>query len=99
MAETTLHILYLRPEAMDDRWSYLHRFFHPGTLEHNKRPVITCASLDMTHHVFLSLRAKNFAGKGTKTIHLRYDFVDAILEVSSHKSQLGFVDPTSILGE
>ncbi len=43
------------------------------------------------HVIYLhSEAAKNFRDKGTKTIYLRYNLVDAILEVASHKNQLGF---------
>ena len=86
------HLVYLRPDATDVRWSFLHCFFHPGMLEHDKQAVIFCTSLDMTHHIFLALRAKNFSEKGTKAIHLPYSLVDGMLELSSHQSQLGFGD-------
>ena len=88
-----LHILYLNPEVLGNRWSHLHRFLHPGSLEAEGWLALTCAELDMSEHTFLSCRAKNFGAGGSAKLYLRYDLVDSILEVVSHTSRPGFLHP------
>lgn len=88
-----LHILYLNPRALEDRWAHLHRFLRPGSREEAGWLSLTCAELDMTAHTFLSCKPKNWEGGKAPTLYLRYDLVDSILEVVSHTSQPGFVRP------
>ena len=91
MATTAYHIIYLNPEVKDARWSHLHRFIHPGSAEQAGWTSLVCTDLDISHGLFLSCKAKNYSGRGPKTILLRYGLVDSIVEVASHTSQPGFV--------
>lgn len=100
MSVASYHFIYLCPEVLEPRWSYLHRFLHPGCYQHDKQNMVFCGNLDLTHHVFLSARAKDWIGEqGAKTVLLPYNLVDAILEVVSHKNPLGFVDLKKALEE
>lgn len=100
MSVATYHFIYLRPEVREPRWSYLHCFLHPGSYQHDKQSLVFCGNLDLSHHIFLSARAKVWAGEqGAKIVLLPYSLVDAILEVVSHKNQFGFVDLKKALEE
>ena len=91
MRDKSLYIVYLNPAVTDDRWSTLHRFFHPGILDHDKRTAIVCFSLDISHHVFLSAKVRDFSTDKNKKVHLPYNLVDVIIELETHKDQLGFL--------
>ena len=92
-----VHFVYLAPEATGPEWKQIHCFLHPEALEQDQQPMLVCRDLDMSHHAFVSLRAKDWAeSKGTWLLLLRYDLVASILEVRSHTNQLGFVDLKAI---
>ncbi len=99
MRSFTLHFVYLSPCSLDARWAHLHRFFHPGSREHNQQALIVGADLDIAHHPYLSIRARDWEGVGSRTLLLRHDLVDSILEIQSHTSQLGFVDLSAVREE
>jgi len=99
MDNKSYHIIYLNPAIEDERFSHLHRFLHPGNRNKTGWKSLLCSNLDTSHHTFLSCVAKNYSGSTPKRILLRYDLVDSILEVASHKRQLGFVDPEESLEE
>jgi hypothetical protein len=86
-----LHILYLNPLVLEDRWAHLHRFLHPGNKDEAGWLSMTCAELNMAAHTFLSCKAKNWDGGESSTLHLRYDLVDSILEVASQTTPPGFL--------
>jgi hypothetical protein len=83
----------MSPAVLEERWSHLHRFLHPGSREQAGWLAMACAELDISDHKFLSCRAKNFGPGGSVKLLLRYDLVDSILEVVSHTTQLGFLRP------
>lgn len=95
----TLHFVYLRPEAQGARGRHLHRFFHPKSLEKDQQALIVCSSLELSHPVFARLRARDFSEKGSRSILLRYEFVDSMLEVRANTGQLGLVDIETIRDE
>lgn len=100
MSVSSYHFIYLNQDVREPRWSYLHRFLHPGSYRHDSQNMVFCGNLDLSHHVFLSARAKDWTGgQGAMTVLLPYNLVDAILEVVSHKNQLGFVDLKKALEE
>ena len=88
-----LWVLYMSSVVLEERWSHLHRFLHPGSREQTGWLSVTCAELDISDHKFLSCTAKNWGPGGPAKLYLRYDLVDSILEVVSHTSPLGFLRP------
>ena len=100
MSIASYHFIYLHPNVRDQRWSYLHRFLHPGSYQYDRQNMVFCGNLDLSHHIFLSARVKDWTGEqDAKIVLLPYSLVDAILEVASHKNQLGFVDLKKALEE
>lgn len=93
MATQIYHLLYLHPGVEDAQWSHLHRFVHPGSRSDPGWKSMLCTNLDLSHHVFLSCKAKSYSGGGPKAVSLRYDLVLSIVEVGSHTIKAGFVDP------
>ncbi len=81
-----LHVIYINPAVLEDRWAHLHRFLHPVIKEQTGWLAITCTELIMDDHTFISCRAKNWGTGGNARLHLRYDLVDSILEVVSKTS-------------
>ena len=92
----TVHFVYLSPCVLDDRWSHLHRFLHPGSRSHASQALIIGVDLDIAHHPYLSIRARDWAGTAGRVLLLRHDLVDSILEIQSHTNQLGFVDLSAV---
>ena len=91
MADKFIYIIYLHPDVKDERWAFLHRFFHPGIREHDKKTALMCFSLDTSHHVFLMLKVRDFSTDKNKKIYVPYTIVDSIIELAAPKSQLGFL--------
>ena len=93
MANKSIYIIYLYPEASNERWSYLHRFFHPGILSQDKKNALVGISLGTSYNTFLSVRVRDFStGKG-KNIHIHPVIVDAMIEIPEQSNQLGFLHP------
>ena len=99
MRSFTVHFVYLSPDALEARWTHLHRFLHPGSREHDQQALIVGADLDIAHHPYLSIRARDWEGTGGRILLLRHDLVDSILEIRSHTNQLGFVDLSAVREE
>jgi hypothetical protein len=99
MSTASYHFIYLSPEVRDVRWSSLHRFLHPGSYSRDQQNMVLCSDLDMSHHIFLTATLKDWTGDKSKMVFLRYDLVDAILELVSHKNPLGFASPEKPLDE
>ena len=90
MANKSIYIIYLHPNVMDERWSFLHRFFHPGIRENDKKYALIGFSLDMSHHAFLSANIRDFSSGENNKIHIPYIIV-SMIEIPFHKNQLGFL--------
>jgi len=95
----TIHFAYLSPCVFEARWAHLHRFLHPGSRKHDNQALIVGADLDIAHHPYLSIRARDWEGTGGRVLLLRHDLVDSILEIQSHTNQLGFVDLSAVREE
>jgi hypothetical protein len=68
----------------------LHRFFHPGTLEHDGKASLTSFHTDTTHYAFLAAKVRDFSNGGNRLIHIPYSMVDAMIELPFEGSQIGF---------
>jgi hypothetical protein len=98
--KVTLHFVYLVPEVKGPKWEHLHRFLNPGAMEHDQQALLICRDLDISHHVFVSLRTKDWkASIGGQVLLLRYDLVASVLEVRSRTNPLGFVDLDAVREE
>jgi hypothetical protein len=86
------YIIYLRDFAESEEWSHIHRFILRGGHSEPGWKGILCTDIDLSHHVFLSCKAKDNEDAGAKNIFLRYDLVASIVELASHNNLLGFVD-------
>ena len=87
MIDKSTYIIYLRPEVAGEQWSFIHRFFHPGILEHDKKCAFVAFSLHTSHHTFLSATVREFPTGKNKTIHIPYSMVVAMVEVPFRKNQ------------
>jgi hypothetical protein len=91
MTAKSIYIVYLCPDITNERWSNLHRFFHPGILEHDKKNALVCFSLDTSYHGLLVATARDFSTDKNKKIHFLYSMVDSIIEVSFPRTPIGFL--------
>ncbi len=86
-----MYIIYLHPEVKDERWSFLHRFFHPGILEHDKNIAFVGVLQGNSHHVFLEIRTRDFSEKKSLTIHIPPSLVAAMIEIPmENNDRMGF---------
>ncbi len=93
MQKKSTYIIYLHPSVANDDWAFLHRFFHPGILNHDKKQALVGFLLGTSHHYFLSVTARNFSNKGSnRRIHVPYGMILAMIELPQ-KFQLGFLPP------
>jgi hypothetical protein len=98
--QVTLHFVYLVPEVKSQKWEHLHRFLNPGAMEHDQQVMLICRDLDISHHIFVSLRARDWTvPSGGQVLLLRYDLVALALEVRSRTNPLGFVDLDAVREE
>lgn len=95
----SIYIIYLYSEASHDRWSYLHRFFHPGILEQDKKNALVGFSLGTSYNTFLSVRVRDFSTGKNKKIHIRPAIVDAMIEIPEQRNQVGFLQPSEYHGK
>jgi hypothetical protein len=86
----TYHFIYCRPEILEARWSHLHRFVRPSSRDEIGWVCILGANLDISHHTFASLRAKDWTAKGSQMLSIRYDLIESLLQVGSHQTVIGF---------
>jgi len=94
MEKKSTYIIYLHPSVADNQWSFLHRFFHPGIRDNDKKYALVGYSLNTSHYALLSVTVCNFLKKGSnRRIHIPYNLVATMIEIPVHKNQLGFVDP------
>lgn len=93
------HFIYLHPEIKDSRWSFLHQFIHPYTQRTDDINMVICTDLNLHHHAFLTATLKDWSGGKAKSVHLKYNLVDAILEIQCRKNPLGFLDSETPLDE
>jgi hypothetical protein len=96
MPDKSAYIIYLYPSAADDQWAFLHRFFHPGIRSHDKKCALLGSSIDNLYHTFLSVTVRDFSAGKSKRIHIPFSIISAMIEIPSHKSQLGFLDPSKL---
>jgi hypothetical protein len=99
MSKKSYHFIHLHPEAKEQRWKSLNRFFHPGSLTHDDQATIVGTNLNLSHHAFIYIEAIQFKDRGTKPVHIPYSLVASILEVVSHETVVGFIDPSKPLEE
>lgn len=99
MANKSIYIIYLHPDVMNERWSFLHRFFHPGIQEHDKKIALVCFSWNISHHFFLSANTRDFSTGKNKKIHIPYTIVETVIELPSYKNQLGFLCSKELLNK
>ena len=93
MATFAVNFVYLSPAVLSDpAWRHLHRFLQPGSRDKDQQALIVGRDLDIHQHPYLSIRAKDWESAGAKQVLIRHDVVASILEVSSHTTQVGFVD-------
>ena len=50
----------------------------------------------MSHHVFASMRARDWIEPARRLIFLRYELIESIQEIRSVKGPIGFVDMTEV---
>ena len=91
MSEFTVHFVFLHQVAGEQTWSYLNDYFHPGAIKHEEQIMIVGKELDLSHHVFTKLSAKNWLTKKVETIYLPYSLISGIKEIISKQKSFGFL--------
>lgn len=65
MKSSDIYFIYLLPRVLaEPAWKHLERFFHVPTLENEKQALMVGCELDLHHHPYLSIRAKDWGGLG-----------------------------------
>lgn len=90
MKASTTFIVYLNTSVICERYSYLHRFLHPGILEEDKKAALLCFSMDNSYHALLSLKVRDFSVGKNSMIHIPGAIVDAIIEIPAAQNKFGF---------
>lgn len=90
MKKAPMFIMYLHPEVKEERWSFLHRFFHPGISEHDKKIAFVGVLLGNSHHVFLETKVRDFSEGKSKVIHIPHNLIAAMVEIPAENTQMGF---------
>lgn len=98
MPSQSFFLVYVGSEIESSEFAHLHRFLHPGSQHESGWKAFVCSEVTPSNHPgFVLLQAKDFAGKGTKNLHLRYSLVASILEYQFQKNPIGFIGPENFL--
>lgn len=90
MPSRGISLVFLHPLVAENQWSFLHRFFHPGSRDKEKQYVFLGTSVDISHPVFLSAIVVDFSNNKGQRIFIPYSLVSAIVEREPRKIAVGF---------
>lgn len=96
--KSDVYLVYLNDTVLSTYWSHLHRFLHPGSKDETGWVSILCTHLDISHHVFATMNAKDWSeNKGTVPILLRYELIMSIVKIGKSTKQYGFISEKDLI--